>query len=268
MQVLLGNKSDIARLQRSASGAMGAPLSYGATAHFNVASLPGLGELGDTIAKTCLAHCEGDRDALETWFGVSVPHFNIIIAPLSSTLNGTGGAYHATCSTADLYCDAQLVPVLNAPRTCALAFAEMVEVYEATQAGGWDCGASNGEGLSRVLASERYPGVMDDYAVAPAWLDGYRPDYVNATAHTDRDPIATGCSVLFLNYLHYVLKYGWDRICQSPASTLTGTYRRLTGDPGDPYPKFRSLLDSMFPIGQLSKLTSDSPWKPARVLDV
>lgn len=175
-------------------------------------------------------------------------------------LDGSGGAFHATCASTVLTCDAKVIPALQSEKTSALAVAEMVEVYEDTQAGGWDCGRSNGEGLSRVVAAALYPGVMDDYAVASAWLSSYRPDYVNVTGPSDTDTLSVACSVIFLNYLHYVLRYGWGQICQSPGATLTQTYTKLTGDNQDPFPHFKVLLDNKYPPGQQVKLSSDNPW--------
>ncbi len=81
--------------------------------------------------------------------------------------------------------------------------AEIVEVFSAAQGGDWDCGASNGEGLSRVLATELYPAELDGYTTAADWLDGGRPDDVNQTNPTDQDAVSNGCAVLFLNYMRY-----------------------------------------------------------------
>jgi hypothetical protein len=261
MRVLTSSKTDTSRFADAAAGAFGAPSGPISTSHFNIGSLPSLGAIGETIAQELAQRCEGDRNELERLFGVSVPQFNIIIAPLSSFMNGTGGAFHMFCSSVDIFCDAKIVPTIEPLKTCSLAVAEMVEVYEDAQGGGWDCGASNGEGLSRVIADERYLRVMDDYSTAVSWLDSFRPDYVNATAPSDLDPISNGCSVLFLNYLHSVLKYRWDQICQSPAPTLAGTYQRLTGDTGDPFPKFKALLEHMFPSSRPSYLQKDNPWR-------
>jgi hypothetical protein len=260
MRVMVSRSTDLSRFQSAASGALGVPVGPVATVHCSVTALPALGEPGKVIAQSVASKVEQDRDQLETWFKVSVPHFDIVVAPLSSTFDGMGGAFHAQCAATTLYCDAKLVPSIYPDRTGALAVAEMVEVYEAVQARGWDCGRSHGEALSRVLAAERYPGVMDDYAVASAWLNSYRPDYVNVTAPTDLDTLSTACGVIFLNYLHYVLKYSWAQICQSAGPTLTDTYRALTGDTQDPFPRVRSLLESKYPPTQHSDLPSDNPW--------
>src|SRR5436305_12631038 len=106
---------------------------------------------------------------------------------------------------------------------------EEVEVCEANLANGWDCGATNGQGLSRVLATEMYPNVLDGFATAAQWLDSDRPDYVSANVPDDTDAKSNGCAVLFLNYLHYQLHFGWADIVQAGGATLAETYQRLTG---------------------------------------
>jgi hypothetical protein len=62
-----------------------------------------------------------------------------------------------------------------------LDVAEADEVMMAAQDAGWNCGASAGEGLSRVLATERYPAELDGFASGAFWLDSNRPDWVTNT---------------------------------------------------------------------------------------
>jgi len=67
---------------------------------------------------------------------------------------------------------------------------------------GWNCAASNGEGLSRVLANALYPNdTPADFVAAPTRLSSARPDWVSNTENTDQDYTSIGCSVLFLNWL-------------------------------------------------------------------
>ncbi|HEY4112915.1 MAG TPA: hypothetical protein VGM17_02540 [Rhizomicrobium sp.] len=258
MRVLYGANTDMGRVKAIAGAAV--PTASFNTAHFTIGAVPTLGEFGPSVVQALALRCENDRNFLESWFSVSVPHFDIIAAPLSPYFDGQGGAFHQDCSATSLYCDVKIVPTFQPEKTGALAVAEMVEVYEDTQGGGWDCGKSNGEGLSRVLAAALYPGVMDDYAVAAAWLSSYRPDYVNVTGPSDTDTLSVACSVIFLNYLRHVLRYGWDQICRSADATLAGTYQKLTGDRSDPFPHFKAMLDTKYPPGQQIQLTTDNPW--------
>jgi hypothetical protein len=209
-----------------------------------------------------LKRCEGDYQTLSSYFGQQQPKsFNIIIAPLSPQMDGTGGAYHHTCQAIDLYCDVQLTPTINPDVTSALAVAEEVEVFAAVQGGGWNCGGSNGEGLSRVLAQAAYPNVLENlgYFSAPFWLNSRRPNFVGRTLPTDQNMIGNGCAVLFLNYLHVQLGIGWDKICQAAAPVLAGTYKTLTGKTA-PFREFAALLESKFPKGQRTDLATDNPF--------
>ncbi len=234
--------------------------SAGSTSNFNVYYATSLGAEGKQVAQAVLQKCEPDGQQLSGFFGVPQMPCNIIVAPLSAQHDGSGGAYHHSCSSADLYCDVQFSPSLNTDLTNALVIAEEVEVYQALQNAGWDCGGSNGEGLSRVLAEVLYPGVLDDYSTAAAWLDtANRPDWVSQNNNTDTDAESNGCSVLFLYWLNERLNYSWGDICRAGAPTLAGTYQKLTGKT-TAFADFRGVIDGMFPLGKPSNLKVDNPF--------
>lgn len=228
----------------------------GKTAHFQVYYQTGLAN-GPAIAEGVLTTCERDYDAQVAFFsGLAIPTFpvNILIG------SGIGGAYHYGCSAVDIYCDGDSSANPDIDLTRMLAVAEEVEVFEAAQNKGWDCGASNGEGLSRALATELYPAQLDGFATAAAWLDSSgRPDWVSKTDPTDQNAVSTGCSVLFLNYLRHQLSYSWEQVIQAAGKTLEQTYKSLTGRTGG-FAPFKALLDSHFPAGQPSGLTTDNPF--------
>jgi len=239
--------------------------SVGSTANFNVYSATSLGAQGHQVGNAVLQKCEADAQTLSGYFNVPVQHCNIIVAPLSQNQDGSGGAYHHNCIDADLYCDVEFHPQVNTDITNALVIAEEVEVFEAVQNRGWNCGASNGEGLSRVLAEALYPGVLDAYSTAAAWLDtNDRPDWVSNNNATDTDSASNGCSVLFLNWLNGPLANGWDKICQAAGATLADTYQQLTGK-NTAYQDFRAAIDQMFPVGQPSGVTVDNPFTAAHI---
>jgi hypothetical protein len=234
-------------------------IQEGGTEHLNVYYDPALGARGKAIAREVLAACERDYNSINTLFGGIEPlglPINIIVARLPENER----AYHYGCSAVDLYCDAQTLPVVNARYTCFLAVTQLVEVFSAAQERGWDCSKSNGEGLSRVLAAPFYPRQSAGFITAAAWLDRGRDDYVHQNHPTDTHPIAIGCAVLFLNYLHYQLGHNWDSIVAAAGPTLVEVYHRLTGDHADPWPAFRDLLGRHFPIGRPSGLTTDNPF--------
>jgi hypothetical protein len=141
-----------------------------------------------------------------------------------------------------------------------LVVAEEVEVFSALQNSGWDCAASNGEGLSRVLATELYPAALNGFASAAQWLDtADRPDFVTNNDPSDTNYVSIGCSVLFLNYMRYQLGHSWNQIVQAGGSSLAATYQTLTGNT-DAFAPFAALLQQHFPIGQPSRLATDNPF--------
>lgn len=230
----------------------------GSTEHFNVYYNPPLGAAGRQIANGVLGVCERDYQGLSQIFGGITPTglpVNIVLAHLPQ-----GGAYHYGCSATTLYCDVRTAPSVAPAFSSFLALAELVEVFEAAQGRGWNCGASNGEGLSRVLATASYPRQIVGFGTAAAWLNQGRPDFVNRTDPTDGNPLSTGCAVLFLNYLRYQLSYRWRDIAAAAGPKLSVTYLRLTGDASNPFPRFTAVLASRFPAGQQSALNTDNPF--------
>jgi hypothetical protein len=108
---------------------------------------------------------------------------------------------------------------------------------------------------------------------AQTWLNSGRPDWVNVNKGTDSDAVSYGCALLFLNFLRYELKYGWQAIVQTrgiPAGsdifnrTLAAMYQDLTGF-SDAYLRFAGLLSTAFPPSTNASLTPTtlSPWPAA-----
>ncbi len=231
------------------------------TAHFTVSVDPGLGQAGSTIADALLQTCEQDYATLQGYFSGITPAalpFHLIVT------SGSDGASHATCQATALSIGAKSGPVQFMR---SLVIAEEDEVFEANFGHGWDCGASNGEGLSRVLANDMVPGVEPQgFVSAPVWLDQpsdttgiLREDFVNKTDPTDTNYFSIGCSVLFLNWLRFQLNYTWTQIIAAGAPTLAGTYKNLTGN-NDGFAQFMKLINQKFPQGQPSNLTIDNPF--------
>lgn len=227
----------------------------GSTTHFGVYYQTGFSN-GPAIAAGILTVCERDYAAMSEFFNqLALPNLplNVVIAP------GIGGAYHYGCAATDLYCDGDSATPPNLDLTRFLMVAEAVEVFSAAQNRGWDCGASNGEGLSRVLATELYPAQLDGFATAAAWLDSPRADWVSRTDPTDQNAVSTGCAVLFLNYLHYQLGFAWPAVVAAAGATFEACYQALTGRQAG-FAPFKALLDSRFPPGRPSGLISDNPF--------
>lgn len=231
------------------------------TKHFKVSVDPGLGQAGAQIADALLQTCEQDFVTLQGFFGGITPKgmpFHLIVT------SGSDGASHQSCAGTALSIGANSGPV---PFMRSLVIAEADEVFEANFGHGWNCGFSNGEGLSRVLANDMVPGVEpQDFVSPPVWLDGpsdmtgiLREDWINKTEQTDRNYFSIGCAVLFLNWLRFQLNFSWTQIIAAGAPTLAGTYKNLTGK-NDGFKTFKALIDLKFPPGQLSNLTTDNPF--------
>jgi hypothetical protein len=232
--------------------------SRGSTAHFSVFYDASLGADGTTIADAILGACEADYFRLQGYFGGITPPglpFNVHVTP------GSNGASHATCAATSMSIGARSTPAVDPAFMRSLVVAEADEVFEAAFGSGWDCGASNGEGLSRVLANAMYPGAEPaNFVSAPVWLDTPgRPDFVNVTDPNDTIYVSIGCSVLFLNWLRYQLHFSWNQIIAAGAPTLAGTYTNLTGRT-DGLARFKALLQAHFPEGTASGVTTDNPF--------
>jgi hypothetical protein len=225
----------------------------GKTEHFAVYADPALGRVGVKNARVVLASCEADYARISQYFGGLKPGpFNVIL------FKQPGGAYHNTCASTDLFCDAPANPA-NKTYSEVLNIMEFVEVFESVHRKGWNCGSSNGEALSRVLATEAHPPVLVGFATAKDWLNSTRRNYVDHTLDSDTSSIATGCSALFLNWLHHQLRHPWQEIVAAGAPTLGRTYTTLTGK-ADGFSRFKALIDSHFPAGRHSGLTTDNPF--------
>lgn len=206
-----------------------------------------------------LKYVEKDYDHLANWFGRNLPTIvTIVVAPLSASHDGSGGAYHQTCADEILYCD---VDNNNPVITEAFAVAEMAECFSAMAPNmtAWNCGASMGEGLSRVLAEAIYPATLNDFETVSSWLNSPRNDWITQTDQTDQSAESTGCSVLFLWWLHSVKKVAWWKICQAPGQTLSDAYKKITGK-STALQEFMEAVNQKWSPGSLVVATKDNIW--------
>ena len=196
--------------------------------------------------------CEQDYTQLKGLFGQGDPPglpFTVHID------QNAGGAYHYSCQGTEIWTIPEDAPTL--------LVAEVVEVFEA-YAKGWDCGQTNGEGLSRALAAVVRPTqVLGDIDgdVQAWWSRGNPPDYVNDNTAPDSDTRADACGTLFLFYLRSQLGYAWDRICANGAADLGATYTLLTGRTGaQGFQDFVTVLRRIDQGGQLQVPSSGNPF--------
>jgi hypothetical protein len=225
------------------------PILRGHTHHFKVYYDGDLGESAIARADGVLASCEADYSRLRALFGGKAPDaqtFDVIITNVGTN----GGAYHGGCGATQLYCS---LGSTNAEQSM-LMVAELDEVFEDAH-GGWDCGHTNGEALSIVLAQELHPAA---FGFASHWLNSSRQDFVSTNDAEDRDVIADGCGVLFLYWLRYQIGFTFEEIIAAGGDNLADTYRRLTGA-SDAFAQFNQLMSTAYP-GRHHHLATDNPF--------
>lgn len=223
------------------------------TPHFIITYDQSLGQNGQNLADAVLANCERDYALLQNWFGGITPRglpFTIRIQP------GSSGASHAGCSTTELFCDA--FGGNNGDLENMLVVAEADEVFMANQNAGWNCGYSNGEALSRVLATDIYPAQLDGFATAASWLGSARENFVDNTDTTDTNSVSTGCGTLFINYLRFQRDIGLKPVVIAGGDTLEKGYEKLTGHSAA-FDPFSRLLGRFFP-GVQNNVANDNPF--------
>lgn len=222
---------------------------------------PSLGQNGATLAQQVFSSAAQTYAQSQAFFNVPGQPVNVIIAAVNGATDGTGGAYHYGCdfvSGGDLYCDAAFG---NPQLTTGLFVAELTECFMGAQNKGWNCGGSNGESLSRLLAellSGGPSGALAAFATGPAWDHAGRPDWLDATEPTDQDAVSTGCGMV---YLYWMLSKGFTaaQITQAgcPTGTLASNYSALTGSS-------TAWADSSTAVAALqTRITSDDPWSAA-----
>ena len=218
---------------------------------------PALGDAGSSIATRMLGAATAPYDDMQSFFGIPGGAVDVIIAPLSGRNDGSGGAYHRGCDfTAGgaLYLDATFASTAADPLSLetGLYVAELSESFMGAQGGGWGCGFSNGEGLSRFCAEqETPPGTLSGFATGPAWVAAGFPDWVTQTEPTDRNAVSTGCSIVYIYWMRS-LGFTIPQIVQAAGATLSDNYRSLTGQSS-------AYQDLTAAVSGLS-VTSDNPF--------
>ncbi|MFL6604453.1 MAG: hypothetical protein ACJ8R9_24395 [Steroidobacteraceae bacterium] len=233
----------------------------GKTTHFEVSYLASLGDSGIRIADAMLASCEMDYAKLSAWFGGVVPAGLPFQVRLTDDKTG---ASHPSCASTLISVGANSAPGAEMAFMRSLLFAEVAEVLMHKQNLYWDCGASNGEALSRVLAADLCLGsrpLPANFVSAPTWLAKRSQNWIDTTEMTDSNEVANGCGVLFLNWLRFSQGYSWNQIVAAGADTLAGVYQKLTGNAGA-WPAFQSVMEQMFPPNQPVTLKTDNPFRP------
>jgi hypothetical protein len=218
---------------------------------------PALGALALSLAKQLLNAVTKPYQDMQNWFGISGGAVSVVIAPLSGNNDGSGGAYHYGCDFTTggvLYLDATFANKSVNPLDLevGLYVAELSESFMGPQGGGWGCGYSNGEGLSRFSAEQETPaGTMHAFATGPAWAQAGFPDWVSKTEDTDQDSVSVGCAIVYIYWMRS-LGYSAPQIVRAAGATLAANYQALTG-------KTTAYQDLLAAVKGLS-ITSDTPF--------
>jgi len=226
----------IARAKASAASLDYPATQVGQTGDITVAYDSALGSRGLALAQQFLGAVTGPYNDMQTFFGISGGAVEVVIAPLSGNNDGSGGAYHYGCDFGPapdsvLYLDATFANTSVNPLNLevGLYVAELSECFMGPQGGGWGCGFSNGEGLSRFCAEQETPaGTLTEFASGPAWAQAGFPDWVTKTEQTDQDDVSTGCSIVYIYWMRS-LGFSIPQIGQAAGATLSANYQKLTG---------------------------------------
>ena len=218
---------------------------------------PALGVPGLSLARQLLGVATKPYQDLQNWFGISGGAVSVVIAPLSGNHDGSGGAYHYGCdftSGSILYLDATFANTSVNPLDLevGLYVAELSECFMGPQGGGWNCGYSNGEGLSRFSAEQETPaGTLNAYTTGPAWAQAGYPDWISKTEASDQDSVSTGCAIV---YIYWMRSRGYraPQIVRAGGATLAINYQTLTG-------KTTAYQDLLAAVRGLT-ITSDNPF--------
>jgi hypothetical protein len=230
----------------------------GASGNVTVYYDSSLGASGLAIARQLLASAGKPYDDMQSFFAISGAKVDVVIAPLSSTHDGSGGAYHYGCdftSGGVLYLDAAFAATVVDPLQLqvALYVAELSECFMGLQNLGWGCGYSNGEGLSRFCAeTEASLQTLQQYYTGPSWAQAGFTDWVSQVEQTDGDAVSTGCAIVYLYWLRS-LGYTATQIVAAAGATLADNYKTLTG-------KTTAYQDLHTAVSGLS-VTSDNPFQ-------
>jgi len=240
----------------------------GRTAHFSVeydTALPN----GLALARGMLRTGESDYQEMAEWFGGIGLIFDLPIpvqitndaggASWSDPPNWVAGLISPTITIHSLDPDSMLTDLT---RLRYLRVSEVTEMFMASQQHGWFGSAtftgadegSKGEALSRFLALKFLTGnglatsTPNRFDVTDSWLNSQRPNYVDHNPDDINPDVVTGCTTLFLFYLHHQLGFTVEQIVAAGADTLAGVYRNLTGRT-DGWVSFRRLVDAHYPVG-------------------
>ena len=257
-------------------------------------TLAGPGGIEPARTTQLMTNCDADFALMQSWFpGVSVPFSLPMEVDVNNSTSG-GASWGPPIQLDDATDDANYLRML--------LIAEVSEMFMDGQDKGWFPGdttpggdeGSNGEGLSRFLAEQFLILSGVGLSLFPSWgwtasswltsTSPTQPDWINnVDPDGDTNYVEIGCNILFLYYLFVNLNFSIDQIIAAAASNPAGVYNNLTGDTGNPFPFFQTLvnaypgpgglttgtnLDNPFPVGLTSIWVEKSTFGLNEVQDV
>ncbi|MDQ6784315.1 MAG: SDR family oxidoreductase [Actinomycetota bacterium] len=227
----------------------------GRTEHFEVLYERTLGETGRFAGAAVLNRAEWDLATIREWFGaLRLPSedFTVVLARTADYVGASRDVGEAG-GTTTVFCDVQTVPAVEPLQSSFFLAVVLSDLFAA--AAGWDPAPAGA--LARTLATALYPRRIIGFTTAWVWLESDRDDFAAEPLPSPPPAAATGCAVLFLNYLHHQLGFSWREIAALAAPTLGALAARLTGSEGEP-DRFRSLLAEHFRAGEPSQQQTDN----------
>lgn len=216
-------------------------------------------------AQAIVYSCERDLDQLQTWFRTDFragsPYGIWVHVNSSSGGGGSNFGYDDSESSriivSGTYAPSPPVPNQGTIRDeygNLIFVAELAEILMDFTGYGWNRGASAGEALSIVLATELHPLGYYGSGRGPRvnqWLNlNPRPDWVSATEATDSNIVSYGCGVLFLYYLRYQNGIDYTTIVTAGGATLAETYAKIfPGPASNAFGGFAVTLQAHAPAG-------------------
>lgn len=235
-------------------------------------TLAGPGGIEPARTTQLMANCDADFELMQGWFtGVTFP----FSTPMEVDVNNqsSGGASWGPPVQLDDASD-------SANYLRMLLIAEVTEMFMKGQDKGWFPGdttpggdeGSNGEGLSRFLAEQFLIESGAGLTLFPSWgwtanswlssTSPAQPDWINnVDPNGDENYVEIGCNILFIYYLFVQLNFTINQIIAAAAPNPAGVYSNLTGDTGNPFPFFQTLMNAYpGPGGLTSGQNLDNPF--------
>lgn len=209
---------------------------------------------GQDRANALLAVCEQDFAMMASWFPpFLLPLFAFIVQIANDSGGGKTDTSDGLLYTITLKNNDD--PSLTTTRY--LLVAEVTEIFMKLSDRGWVADhdeGSKGEGLSRflgvqfVLENRLGSAPPNGFDITKRWLNSSRIDYVTNNPDTHEPNEITGCTTLFLYYLHDQLGKSINEIISAGSSNLAGVYQKVTGRT-DGWDSFQKIVNNHYPPG-------------------